>query len=285
MAPHDSTVHERLHSATNSSYGTHRQIGDAVVAAYQREDAGALADLLEVRPAQRFVIETVTSSGLAPEQSQVLDVGCSSGYLTAFFLTAGYNAIGVDVSPTAVSAAAARFGPHFHAPDSSEVEAMEPFDAIFHVGTVGCVDDPDSFIRRQLGQLRPGGLLAFNAPNAEAARARGLVWGVSTPPPDLVTLFTPSFFTDRFADIADVRVVIEKVRPGDELMRRLRRKRIVDPEPTSALLGQSQRQRPPLVSRPGRSIVDAVADLGARARLLRSPAAEYGIHVTMRRRG
>ena len=98
----------------------------------------------------------------------------------------GRPILGIDVSPEASTSARASFGDHFAVGLDA---AQPPYDVIYHVGLIGCVDDPIALTRRLLAMLKPGGLLLFNAPNRDALGLDGQLWLDSAPPPDLVTLF------------------------------------------------------------------------------------------------
>ena len=51
----------------------------------------------------------------------------------------------------------------------------------------------------------------LNAPNRDACIEIGQLWVENAPPPDLVTLFRPGFWTRQLGDIADV---VEQVQPA-----------------------------------------------------------------------
>ena len=129
------------------------------------------------------------------------------------------------------------FGDHF----ATEIPEDGQFDAIYHVGTIGCVAEPAGMTRSLIDRLRPGGILVFNAPNAETARALGEVWVPNTSPPDLVTLFEERFWTEQFGDVADARVRVEPTPPGAAQAFWKRRKRgesVLRPG-TTPLIGDS----------------------------------------------
>ena len=191
LTPHDPTVHERLHKQPALSYyQEYRDVGARCAALFAARDVAGLKRELEVSAKYRFVIERVSASRA---DANILEVGCSRGYLTSYFIAAGRRVFGVDVSAEAVGAARAAFGDHFDAGyDAATLRA--PFDIIYHVGLIGCVADPIDLTRRLLRMLKPGGMLLFNAPNRMALSLRDQLWFDSAPPPDLVTLFAPGFW-------------------------------------------------------------------------------------------
>ena len=100
------------------------------------------------------------------------------------------------------------FGDHFTPANSPSVAENGPYDAIYHVGTIGCVDDPMRMTKQLLSLLKPGGQLLFNAPNAAACWLAEQLWLDAAPPPDVVTLFRAGFWQEQFSSIAEV---VEKV--------------------------------------------------------------------------
>ena len=48
----------------------------------------------------KFVIESVESY---PRSSRLLEIGCARGFLTSYFILAGYDIVGTDISPEAIA--------------------------------------------------------------------------------------------------------------------------------------------------------------------------------------
>jgi SAM-dependent methyltransferase len=142
-----------------------------------------------------------------------LEVGCARGFLTSYFILAGYDIIGVDVSTSAIDSARTNFGPRFFR-NVEVIAERSPYDIIYHTGMIGCVSDPVGLTHSLLRVLKPGGMLLFNAPNLNACWFKGQLWVDSAPPPDVVTLFTPGFWTRFFSKEASVMEEAENC-PGD----------------------------------------------------------------------
>lgn len=195
----DPGIYERLHASATSPYAAHDDLGRAAIQYFQNHDLAGLRAHLRSNPKNRLVIDTL--DGLHAE-ARLLEIGCSRGYLTAYFILAGKQVVGTDISASAVAAASAAFGERFMAFDAERLAGMAPFDAIYHVGTIGCVDDPGGLTRTLLGWLKPDGILVFNAPDVQACRESGGIWLRGTTPPDLVTLFDAQFWRTRFNDLA-----------------------------------------------------------------------------------
>lgn len=207
---HDDSIYEWLHSQAGSSYGLYRELADKCKRLYDAGDLARLRHELCATTKYRFVIEAIERY---PKGARILEVGCSRGYLTSYFILAGYNVTGTDISAEAVAGAKEAFGDFFMTADSPAVADGAPYDVIYHVGTIGCVGDPLSFTRHLLGMLKSGGELIFNAPNANSCWLKEQLWIDAAPPPDLVTLFRPGFWSRQFAGAAAVEEEIEPCSP------------------------------------------------------------------------
>ena len=196
-------IHESLHSDKASSYSTHTLISNQVKGCFDAGDKESSKQLLSEAAANKFVIDTIEATN---EAENIIEFGCSKGQLGAYFIQSGYNYLGVDISTTAVKEATEYFGPHFCHSSSARIENGKPYDAVFHVGTIGCVDKPMEFIEYNLSLLKPKGLLVFNAPNVKSCSVFRDIWVTQTPPPDLISLFYPSFWPQRFSNHANVRI-------------------------------------------------------------------------------
>jgi SAM-dependent methyltransferase len=203
FTPHEADVHEKLHSQS-SKYFFHEDIEKRTGDLLRQGDVATARSFLAERAANSFIMETVES---LPSANNLLEMGCSRGYLAAYFLANNRNVLGVDISPTAVAAATNSFGDHFCVAGDPKIKAGAPYDAIYHVGTIGCVASPIEFTRELLKLLKPGGLLIFNTPNRMSCDLSGRLW-LSTPPPDLVNLFHPDLWRNDFSDAADSNVEV-----------------------------------------------------------------------------
>jgi len=212
---HDDTVYEYLHSTAGSTYGTYREIADKCKRSFREKDLSGLKRELSPVSKYKFIIESIER--LQQKSSRLLEVGCSRGYLTSYFILAGFQITANDVSAEAVASAREAFGDYFFAVDSTAIEDRSPYDVIYHVGTIGCVGAPLEFTKRLLTMLKPGGRLLFNAPNADSCCLKGQLWIDASPPPDVVTLFRPGFWKRFLGDVADVVEEIETEPPERSL--------------------------------------------------------------------
>lgn len=208
---HDEAVHDSFHRAgTIAYYDEYRGLAKECKGLFDRKDVAGLRKLLDEGAKYRFVLDELSQ---LPRTARLLEVGCSRGYLTSWFIMGGWDILGVDVSAEALESARANFGNHFALADSPEVQARAPYDAIYHVGMIGCVRDPIGLTKRLLSLLKPGGILYFNAPNRAACLMKDQLWLDSAPPPDLVTLFPPGFWITQIKEEAVVREGIAYLEP------------------------------------------------------------------------
>lgn len=203
---HDGSIYDWLHSQPTSIYGPYRELADKCKCLFDQGDLSGLKRELCKTAKYKFVIETAERQA---RSGRLLEVGCARGFLTSYFILAGCEILGADVSPAAIAGARAAFGDHFVSADSSAIQDRAPYDAIYHIGTIGCVGDPLSFTAHLLRLLKPGGQLFFNAPNAHSCWLRGQLWIDAAPPPDVVTLFRPGFWRKHYSTVTDVVEEVE----------------------------------------------------------------------------
>ena len=196
LAPHDPEIHERMHQAS-STYDFHDVLTEACREHFERGDESALRARLARTRKFAYLIDAV--EGFAKEPARILEIGSSSGALASWFILKGHRYLGIDISEAVVERAQAAFGEgHFKPLSAWNPASEEPFDVIMHAGTIGCVANPMEMTSEFLDALRPGGLLVFNAPNRDACYRPGQLWVDRTHPPDLVTLFRPGVWKERF---------------------------------------------------------------------------------------
>lgn len=207
FSKHDNSVYDLLHSSgAISYYREYRELASESKRCFDRRDLSGLKHLLCESSKYRFIINEAATE---PSNAKMLEVGCSRGYLTSYFILDGKRVLGIDVSSEAIESAQDQFGEHFALADSVDVKLKSPYDVIYHVGMIGCVADPIGFTNQLLSMLRPNGRLLFNAPNRDSCSLRGQLWIDSAAPPDLVTLFPPGFWKRQFGETAEVIEEVE----------------------------------------------------------------------------
>src|SRR5207247_2947277 len=126
--------YDALHREAGSCYNVYRDLLDRCTEAFTHGDRDSLRRELCQTSKYRFIIEEVER---LPRDARLLEIGCSRGHLTSYFILAGYPITGMDVSDSAVCAAKAIFGDHFVVGDSQLRGIDGPYDLIYHVGTIG----------------------------------------------------------------------------------------------------------------------------------------------------
>jgi 2-polyprenyl-3-methyl-5-hydroxy-6-metoxy-1,4-benzoquinol methylase len=98
---------------------------------------------------------------------RVLDVGCSSGYLSERLVQRGSTVVGIELDEHA-AAQAERFCESVVTGDVEEMELpFEPasFDVVMCADLIEHLRDPGAFLARVRPLLRPGGRLVLTTPN------------------------------------------------------------------------------------------------------------------------
>ena len=200
----DEEIYERLHRNEHSSYSQHAALAHEALDFFRNADLDKLRAHVVEGAVHSFIVNSIENQQNA---QKILELGCSKGHFGSYFILSGYKYSGVDVSPTAIAQATANFGGYFFSATDATVSRAAPYDVVYHVGTIGCVESPLEFIKYNLSLLRKGGLLLFNAPNVNACKRFRDLWVSQTTPPDLVTLFKPGMWTSQFNELAEVAVV------------------------------------------------------------------------------
>lgn len=216
----DQAVHAGLHAVPAISYyASYRELSSQCRRLFAAGDRAGIDALLRKNRKYAFVLDRLNALS---KDARILEWGCSRGYLAAASLVAGRSVLGVDVATDAVNAAREAFGDHFVVDDSPRIAVDGPYDAIYHVGLIGCVSDPLGLTRRLLTLLKPNGVLFFNAPNRAAMNLRGQLWLDSAPPPEVITLF-PRGFWRAHANGMNVSEKAELTSPSESTVKTLQR--------------------------------------------------------------
>ena len=289
FSQHRESIYNWLHSSPTSIYALYRDLAEKSKRLFDRNDLGGLRRELCATSKYKFIMEAVEEHG---KRSKLLEVGCSRGYFTSYFILAGYDITGVDASPGAVQAAHAAFGDHFVEAGSAAVQERAPYDVIYHAGTIGCVGDPLGLTSELVRMLAPGGKLVFNAPNASGCWRKGQLWLDEAPPPDVVTLFRPGFWQKRFCGVARVEETVELC-PSDraftigvsKLLGRSWQKPVPLPLDASAKCYQNGRPAGSKAQKRLANLLDRgsakIGRLTGLVRLAPSQPAPFGLFITM----
>jgi SAM-dependent methyltransferase len=282
-------IAEALHANASSCYGLQREIAQRIKKFFDAKDLKGLGSELSRNSKYKFIIDAIAPY---PKDARILEVGCSRGYLTSYFILAGWDITGADVSKSAIESANADFGNHFLSIGDPEIAQRALYDVIYHIGTIGCVADPLGLTRSLLKMLKPGGKLLFNAPNANACWLRGQLWIDFAPPPDVVTLYRPGFWTRTFSEDAFVSEEIENCQPEESFVVGLRKimRRWKPPKPGSIEASLTRYQKGPdrtffdkVWGFAERNALKAAKKTGALAYVPSQPT-PYGYYITLTKR-
>lgn len=130
---------------------------------------------------------------------RILEVGCGYGYFLKAALDAGYDAYGVDLSPSAVKFAEERYPGRVYCGFVEEIPEIqsEKYDVIFASHLIEHVTDPAAFLHTASGLLNPGGLVVMVTPNIGSllSRVSGSRW-VSFKIPEHVSYYDHKTMTE-----------------------------------------------------------------------------------------
>jgi SAM-dependent methyltransferase len=134
----------------------------------------------------RLLMEIGVVISLLPDPpARILDMGCGTGWTSAFLARCGYEVLGVDFSPEAIETAASAHqlaGLTFAAqdwdvpipPEAGAFDAAVFFDCLHHS------DDERAPLRTAYAALRPGGICITCEPGTGHAASPGSVHAMAT---------------------------------------------------------------------------------------------------------
>lgn len=135
---------------------------------------------------------------LPPSPARILDIGCGTGWTSAFLAQRGYEVVGIDLSPEAIATAQQAFQYPNLTFVQHDVEIRLPyddpaFDAALFFDSLHHVSDIRLPIQAVFPCLRPGGQVVICEPgtghrHSETAQTAMATWGVNEgeAPPSVV---------------------------------------------------------------------------------------------------
>lgn len=117
------------------------------------------------------------------KQLKILEVGSGLGYLTYSLISAKYDAVGMDISQTAVDQANNTFGNHYFCADLFEYSRLNPgsFDVVILTEVIEHIKRPVDFIKSVLNLLKPDGEAIITSPN-KSFYPEDILWPTDLPP-------------------------------------------------------------------------------------------------------
>ena len=106
----------------------------------------------------------------------LLDVGCGSGHFAAHARKRGFEVLGIEPAATAADYAARVMDIPVINQEAGKVELpAEGFDVITAWDVIEHVGDPQALMKRCVGWLRPGGIMALRFPSASWQKIKGTI--------------------------------------------------------------------------------------------------------------
>jgi SAM-dependent methyltransferase len=135
---------------------------------YDAIDRGVLrriSQAIQARQGQRALRTAPLRALRAVAPGRVLDVGCGRGDLGAFLISRGWRVTGIEPSPAAIAAAAARGIDARRGTLADIALERSAYDAAIFHHSLEHVADPATNLRRVAQSLAPGGLVLVSVPN------------------------------------------------------------------------------------------------------------------------
>ncbi len=129
--------------------------------------------------------------------AKLLDVGCGEGILVHVANTKGWNAQGIDRSPSAINIARTILNSQCTTADFFEIDGK--FDVITMIETIEHVPHPSKFFQRAKEVLAPGGILYLTTPNFSSLSRRLLRDSWSAIGGDHISYFEPNILRTKVA--------------------------------------------------------------------------------------
>lgn len=136
---------------------------------------------------------------LPPPPARVLDLGCGTGWSSAFLARAGYEVVGVDLAPDMIAQARRNSDVanlSFQVGDFEDLPFSDEFDAVVFFGALHHAEDERQALASAFRALKPGGVCITCEPgsghaDAPASRAAVRQYGVTEkemPPRKIIRL-------------------------------------------------------------------------------------------------
>jgi 2-polyprenyl-3-methyl-5-hydroxy-6-metoxy-1,4-benzoquinol methylase len=110
------------------------------------------------------VLEPYLRDGL-----DVLEIGCSSGFMLDAITAAGGRCCGIEPSAVFTDYLQAKGHSVYASMEELEAQGDQRYDLIVHFFVLEHIANPDEFLRRQLGLLKPSGKVIMEVPSATDA--------------------------------------------------------------------------------------------------------------------
>lgn len=115
--------------------------------------------------------------------NKILEIGCGYGYLIYALRKAGYDAIGIDISSSAIDNAKKHFGDYYICADAANYypNNAETFDVVILTEVIEHIPEVQKMLKTIHALLSPGGDLILTTPN-RSAFPLDILWETEPPP-------------------------------------------------------------------------------------------------------
>jgi SAM-dependent methyltransferase len=175
----DSALYEHIYRQADILPGYDFYTGLAKIVERQHSPLDWLADQ---GPGYWFVRDALAEK-LPDKNGRIVEIGSGLGYFTHALKTAGYDAVGLDLSATAVADATARFGNHYVSGDVRDYAAQHPGSAhaVVMIEVLEHLPSPSDMLTAISRLLAPGGFALITTPNKSVFLAEEY-WKTDNPP-------------------------------------------------------------------------------------------------------
>jgi 2-polyprenyl-3-methyl-5-hydroxy-6-metoxy-1,4-benzoquinol methylase len=149
-------------------------------------EAGVYRDYLDAAPLKlATAARRLPAIGQYARGRRLLDVGCASGFFLEAALDAGFDAIGIELSPVAIHKARPAVQGRITQGDVNTLIAKErrQFDVVSAFDIIEHTLDPRAFLADIARVLAPGGLLVLSTPDTDhwLRMVMGAAWPMLQP--------------------------------------------------------------------------------------------------------
>lgn len=187
----EKNLYNKIYDNRNNIIGYDRYEKYAQLVKESEKPLEALAGQEDVYWAVKEALESITSENQSKSTVRILEIGSGLGYLTYSLNNEGYNAIGLDISQSAVDAACKRFG-DFYTCNAME-DVKEKFDVVISTEVIEHCENPLAFMKDAKRLLASNGRIIITTAN-KSIYSPALLWHTDPPPVHLWWLSEPSFY-------------------------------------------------------------------------------------------
>jgi SAM-dependent methyltransferase len=101
-------------------------------------------------------------------KGRLLEIGCNTGYFCKVAKDEGWQPTGIELSATMAEHANRTYGIETRAGDWTQMKFEGPFDAIYCSHVIEHIPNPEEWLLKFRGILKPGGIICLSVPNVQS---------------------------------------------------------------------------------------------------------------------